>query len=141
MTVQAILAPVFVQVLLTFVLLFWMGRQRFAAGRRGEVQSSARHAPRQTSWPPKAQQASDCFHNQFETPSLFYVVVTLALIARQADLLFVLLSWVFVGTRCAHAFEHTGANRLKVRFPVFAAGSAILLGLWIYLAFKLYVGL
>ena len=33
MTVQAVLLPVFAQILLTFVLLFLMGRVRLAAAR------------------------------------------------------------------------------------------------------------
>ena len=37
MTIQAVLLPLFVQVVLTFVLLFWTGRLRVGAVRRGEV--------------------------------------------------------------------------------------------------------
>ena len=37
MSISAILAPLFVQVALTFVLLFWMGRSRVALLRSGEV--------------------------------------------------------------------------------------------------------
>jgi hypothetical protein len=40
MTVQAILAPLFVLVALTFALLVWMGAVRFAAVRRREVRVS-----------------------------------------------------------------------------------------------------
>jgi hypothetical protein len=37
MSLQAVLFPVFVQVALTFALLFWLGPSRVAAVRRGEV--------------------------------------------------------------------------------------------------------
>ena len=37
MTIPAILAPVFVQVLLTFILMFWMGRARFKAAKARQV--------------------------------------------------------------------------------------------------------
>ena len=37
MSVQMILLPLFVQVLLTFLLLFWMGSLRVFAVQRGEV--------------------------------------------------------------------------------------------------------
>lgn len=140
MTVPSILAPVFAQILLAFVLLFWMGRERFAAARAGKL-TGARNSPRTVDWPGKARQVSDCFHNQLELPILFYVVVTLALVTRQADLLFVCLSWVFVVTRYAHAFEHTGANRMKYRFGAFLAGAVVLLALWLTLALKILVGL
>jgi len=138
MSVQAILAPVFVQVLLTFVLLFWMGRERFAAARAGDVKGP-RGAPRHVEWPEQARKVSDCFHNQLELPVLFYVAVVLALVTRQADLLFVALSWVFVVTRCAHAFEHVGRNRTPWRFRAFLAGALVLMGMWLELALKLFV--
>lgn len=140
MTVQTILAPVFAQVLLLFILLFWMGRERFAAARAGKL-SGARSSPRTVDWPGKARQVSDCFHNQLELPILFYVVVIVALVTRKADLLFVCLSWVFVVTRYAHAFEHTGANRLKFRFGAFFACALVLLALWLMLALKLFADL
>jgi hypothetical protein len=37
MSVLAILAPVFVLIALTFILLVWTGRERAAAVRRGDV--------------------------------------------------------------------------------------------------------
>jgi hypothetical protein len=36
-SIQAVLLPLFVQVVLTFVLLFWTGSVRSAAVRRGDV--------------------------------------------------------------------------------------------------------
>lgn len=135
MTIQAILAPVFAQVLLIFLLMFWMGRERFAAGRRGEVQAN-KGSPRTFGWPEKAQKVSDCFHHQFEIPLLFFALVPLAILAKKADLLFVLLAWVFVALRWLHAFEHTGRNRLKYRFPLFAAGATVLVVMWAIFAVR-----
>lgn len=138
MSLQAILAPVFAQALLAFVLLFWMGRERFAAARAGEV-SVGRGSPRGFAWPEKAQKVSDCFHNQLELPILFYALVPLAILARKADLIFVLLAWVFVATRYVHAFEHTGRNLLKARFRLYLAGAAALLAMWIYVALRIFL--
>ena len=140
MTVQSILAPVFAQVLLTFGLLFWMARERFATARSGPPKGAARN-PRTAEWTGRARQVSDCFHNQLETPLLFYVVVTLALVTKLADLLFVLLAWLFVVTRYAHAVEHCGPNRLKFRFGAFAAGVVILLCMWTELALKVFLAI
>ncbi|MDR4305060.1 MAPEG family protein [Chelatococcus sambhunathii] len=137
MSVQMILAPVFVLVLLAVVLAVWMGRSRFAALRAGQIKVGP-GSPRNADWPEPARKVSDCFHNQLELPLYFYVVAILALVTRQADLAFVVLSWLFVALRYLHAFEHTGRNRLKARFGLFASGALVLLALWLYLALKIY---
>src|SRR5438105_9932886 len=98
MSVQFILAPLFVQVTLTFALLFWMGSARYAAVRRGETRVRD-IALGQPAWPPRVQQVSNCYHNQFELPVLFYVLVILAYALHKADLAFVLMAWVFVALR------------------------------------------
>ena len=86
MSVAAILAPAFVQVALTFVLMLWMGRARFAAVRAGQVKVED-IALGQRAWPDRVMQIVNAFHNQFETPVLFYALVAFALLTRQADLI------------------------------------------------------
>ncbi|RXF67095.1 MAPEG family protein [Hansschlegelia zhihuaiae] len=138
MTVQAIFAPVFAQVMLTFALLVWMGRERWVAVRAGAVKGQKGVSPRRIEWPARAQQVSDCYLNQFELPLLFYVAVGLGFLTRSADLVFVTLSWVFVATRYVHAFVHTGSNRTATRFGWFLVGALILMAMWIWLAARIY---
>src|SRR6476646_6462953 len=114
MSLQAVLLPVFVQIALTFALLAWLAYQRVNALKRGEVRP-ADIALGQRAWPEPLQKLSNAFENQLELPMLFYVLVILAIIARKADLLFVILSWLFVASRFAHAFIHTGSNVVRVR--------------------------
>jgi hypothetical protein len=125
----AILLPLFVQVGLTFLLLFWMGGQRLRAVRAGAVDREAAVLGLPV-WPPYAQQAANAFSNQFQLPVLFYVLVIIAMITRQADLLFVVLSWVFVATRILHAAIHITSNDIRLRFPIFAVGAVVLLIMW-----------
>lgn len=133
MHIPSVLAPVFVQVALTFVLLFWMGRSRFAVLRSREVKVGE-IALGERAWPPRVMQISNAYHNQFELPVLFYAAVAFALITRQAGYVFVILSWLFVLTRVVHAFIHTTSNTLVWRFRVFLVGALILMALWILLA-------
>jgi hypothetical protein len=137
MTVQAILAPLFVLVALTFGLLVWMGFARFAAVRRGEVRVRDT-ALGQPNWPPRVQLISNCFHNQFQLPLLFYVLTILALFLRKADLLFVVMAWIFVLLRIVHAAIHVTSNRVGHRFWAFAAGMVVLLLMWIIFAVRVY---
>ncbi|HLM38613.1 MAG TPA: MAPEG family protein, partial [Microvirga sp.] len=98
MSISAILAPLFVQVALTFVLLFWMGRSRVALLRSGEVKVRD-IALGERQWHTKVQQAANAYHNQFEVPALFYALTALALVTRKADLAFVVMAWIFVASR------------------------------------------
>jgi hypothetical protein len=136
MTVQMVLLPVFVQVALTFALLFWM-----ASARRGALTSGQLKirdiALGQSAWPTRPQQISNSYASQFQVPLLFYVVVILALVTRSADLIFVVLSWLFVLARIGHAYVHTTSNHVPTRFNVFAVGVFVLLIMWIYFAFKI----
>ncbi len=140
MPIQFVLLPFFVQVALTFVLLFWMGRSRLGAIKRKETRI-ADVALGQPNWPTKVQQISNCYANQYQLPILFYVLTTLAIITRDADLLFVVLAWAFVLTRLLHAYIHTGTNNVPRRFYAFLAGAIVLLAMWIIFTVRILLGL
>jgi len=137
MSVSAILAPVFVQIALIFALLLWMGSARIALIRAGEV-SRQDVALGERNWPGRVLQIGNAFHNQFELPLLFFVLVAFAMITRKADLLFVILSWVFVASRLVHAFIHTTSNRIEVRFTIFLIGAVVLGVMWIIFALRIF---
>jgi hypothetical protein len=137
MTVQMVLLPVFVQVALTFAMLFWMASARTRSVKSGETKIRD-IALGQSAWPTRAQQISNNYASQFQIPLLFYVVVILALFTRTADLIFVVLSWLFVMARIAHAYVHATSNHVPTRFNVFAVGVFVLLVMWIYFAFKIF---
>jgi hypothetical protein len=137
MSITAVLLPVFVQVALTFVLLVSMGRSRLSRLKAGEVKVKD-VALGERNWPTRTQQIANSYHNQFELPVLFYVLVALALITRKADLVFVVLSWMFVVTRLVHAFIHTASNRLSHRFMAFLVGALILMLMCIIFALRIF---
>ena len=130
MTVQAILLPMFVQVALTFVLLFWMSGLRVKAIRSGQVDPQQVRL-REPNWPPRVIQVANAFHNQLELPVLFYVVVLLALVTETLDSVLLVLSWLFVLARVIHAYVHVTSNRLDRRTGVFAVGAIALLLMWV----------
>lgn len=136
MSAPSILLPVFVQVALMFVLLMWLGRARLASLNRGETRVSD-IALGENNWPPQAQQISNCFNNQFQLPMLFFVLVILALFLRKADLVFVILSWVFVLSRIGHVAIHTTSNNVSQRFGVYAIGALVLLVMWVVFAIRI----
>jgi hypothetical protein len=136
MSVQMVLLPVFVLVALTFALLVWMASARAQAltGREVALKDIALGQP---NWPERPTQIGNCFSNQFELPVLFYVLIALALPLRHADFVIVLLSWVFVVTRFAHAGIFVTSNSVQQRSLAWFAGALALFVMWVYFALKI----
>jgi hypothetical protein len=130
MSLQVILLPLFVQAMLT------LGLGMFLAYRRGLDFSSGAVRPsqialREPNWPRPTMQVSNSYSNQFELPVLFYVVTVLALITSKTDLIFLVLSWIFVIARLVQAFIHITHNNVKQRGAAFGVGAVALLVMWI----------
>jgi hypothetical protein len=140
MSIQAILLPLFVEVALTFYLGVWMAYLRTRDLRSRAVHPS-KIALREPNWPLKTQLVGYCFSNQFELPILFYVLTILEVITRHADLIFLILAWVFVLTRIMHAIVHTTTNRIQFRGAWYGFGAAALLIAWIIYAVRILAGL
>ena len=136
MSVQAVLLPVFVLIGLAFALLMGMAVARTRSLRSGETRFE-NIALREQNWPMRATQIANCFSNQFEVPVLFYVLIALALPLRHADLVIVLLSWVFVITRFVHAGIFVTSNNVPRRGMVWFAGVVVVLAMWIYFALRI----
>jgi hypothetical protein len=113
-SIQAVLLPVFVLVGLTFGLLLWT-----KGGRRG------------------AAGAGETTVRDIEMPLLFYVLIALALPIRHADLVIVLLSWVFVVTRFAYAGIFVTSNNVQQSSMAWFASVLVLFAMWLYFALRI----
>ena len=127
MLIQAALLPLFVEVALTFVLLFWMGGLNIAA-QSGAVRPQAA-ALREPNWP------------ALELSILFYVLTALSIVLRHADLVFVLLAWVFVALRCLQAFGHVTDNDVRRRGALLVSGAIVLAVMWAIFAIRILLGI
>jgi len=140
MSIPFVLLPLFVQVILTFVLFFWMAYHRTSMLRAGRVRPDD-IALREPNWPPHVLQVANAAHNQLEIPLLFYVLTILSIITHHADLLFVVLAWIFVLSRIWHASIHVTHNRVQVRGPAFGIGLFVLLIMWVIFIVRILAGL
>jgi hypothetical protein len=131
-----VLLPVFVLIGLTFALLLGMAGTRRGALVGGQTKVSD-IALGQQNWPTRATQIGNCFKNQFELPVLFYILIAIALPLRHADLIIVLLSWVFVVTRFIHAGIFVTSNDLNQRSLTWFSGVLVLLAMWLYFALRI----
>jgi len=111
MLYQNILLPVFVLVALSFAVVFWTGRKLSLSGGPPEAEGS--------------------FNYHLHT--LFYVLVAYAITLRHADLVLVLLSWVFVVVQIFHAGLFVSASGSRGS-SFFIAGALVLLAMWVYFA-------
>lgn len=132
-TQVAILYPVFVQVFLVYVVMTMMSfaRRRSVVDRSPEKMKAI--ALGKFEWSDDAAKCAANYGNQFEIPVLFYAVVAFALIVKGADTIMIVLAWVFVLSRILHSYIHLGSNRIRVRMPVFAFGTVIVMSMWIRL--------
>ena len=140
MSIQAVLLPLFVEVILTFVLLYWMAYVRTRAIRIGEIKAQ-NIALREPIWPPGITQVGNAYHNQLELPVLFYVLTILSLVTRHADLLFVALAWIFVASRIVHAYIHVTDNNVNRRGPIFGLGALVLTIMWLVFIVRILLGI
>jgi hypothetical protein len=139
MSIPMILAPLFVEVALTFALMIGMMYRRSSSLVRGETRFED-IAMREPNWPRQATLFSYAFGNQFELPVLFYVLTILMIVTRQADLLFVLLAWVFVVLRGLQALVHVTNNNVRHRGALYSAGAIVLLIMWIIFIIRILIG-
>jgi hypothetical protein len=130
MSLQAVLLPLFVEVILTFVLLSWMGALRGGDFRSGAV-NPANVALREPGWPRRTLQAANAFSNQFELPVLFYVLTVLEWATRHAGYAFVVLAWIFVICRVLQAYVHVTSNAYRWRSSFYAVGAVVLFVMWV----------
>jgi hypothetical protein len=140
MSIRFVLLPLFVEVLLTFGLYFWMAWLRTSLLRSRTVHPRD-IALREPNWPPHALKIANAAHNQLETPMLFYVLTILAIVTHHADVVFVVLAWLFVISRLAHAYVHTTSNIIAQRGPLFGIGLMVLLIMWVIFIVRILAAL
>ncbi len=133
MTTLAILGPLLAQAFITFLLMFGMVITRRRAVRDGAVKTEDLLLRGSNPWPPRAAQFGDAYQNSLELPVVFYALVIVGLVTKEADLVFVTLSWLYVLCRAAQAYVHTTSNTRKYRSLSFRAGALVLLLMLIWL--------
>jgi hypothetical protein len=139
MSIQAALLPLFVEVTFTFALLYWTGYLRSNALKTGAVKPRD-IALREPNWPVPVAQIGNAYQNQLELPVLFYVLTILAWITRHADLLFVVMAWIFVALRLAHAYIHITDNDVRWRGFTFGLGGIVLTVMWLIFILRILLG-
>ena len=140
MSLAAVLLPLFVEVVLTFGLLLWMGVLRNDDYRSGTVKPQE-IALREPKWPARTTQVANSFSNQFELPVLFYVLTILEWVTRHAGVLFVWLAWIFVIFRVLQAYVHGTTNNVRLRGAFYSVAAVALMIMWAIYIVQVLIGI
>jgi hypothetical protein len=128
---KLLLLPVFAQVLLTSVVMIFMGRRRLNAAKNREINLSAFRTMDLTGANEQVIATSRNFDNQFQMPMLYLFSVLFSLQLGLADVTFLVLGVIFVALRYWHTIIHIGSNNVRLRFRVFLLGCLVLWLIWI----------
>ena len=126
--------PMFAMCMLTVALAFAAVKARIASVKNGEMKISYFRLMSGEALPENVAKTTRSFNNQFEVPTLFYVIATLHLIMDLDNLAAQALAWLFVLLRYAHAYIHLGSNNVKFRMLTFFSGLLVLVALWFHAA-------
>lgn len=126
-----ILFPVFALVILTFGIGIWMGKLRFVAVKRGDLNPRYFELNRGGKVPEYLTKVSHNYENLLELPILFYVLVGLLYVTAQVEMIQIVLAWLFVGSRYVHSYIHTTSNNIRYRMRAFFFSSGVLILMWL----------
>jgi hypothetical protein len=133
-----IIWPVLAQVFLTLMLFIILGVRKTKAVKAGEV-NRQQAALSNRVWPEDVIKVSNSIANQFEVPVLFYVLCLVLHSINAAGVVSIVLAWLFVLSRFAHAYVHLGSNYVPVRFRLFLVGCLVMIAMLMLVAWKLSV--
>jgi hypothetical protein len=123
--------PLVAHAVLVFLLYGLIGLRRAAVVKAGKARPEQFRENRDE--PAESLVVRNAIANQFELPVLFYAVSIILFMTQADNLPAVLLAWLFVASRYAHAFVHVTSNNLRYRSPLFALGFLALVGMWVWL--------
>jgi hypothetical protein len=130
---SSLIYPMFAMVLLTATVLVILFRSRVRAVREQKVTTRYFRVFQGEIEPEETAKPGRHFVNLFEAPTLFYAACLAAMVTRQTGITIVVLAWVYVATRIAHAWIHLGGNRLRFRMRAYFASWLVLGVMWVWL--------
>lgn len=127
-----ILQPIVALAIWTMVMWLWMYATRIPAmNRSDQIENPAKMvgstgASLRAQLPDRVNWKADNYNHLHEQPTLFYAVALILAMVGLGDGLNALLAWIYVGLRVAHSLVQVTANRVLVRFVLFALSSLVL---------------
>ena len=128
-----ILAPAVALMIWTMVMWAWMYATRIPAMQKAKVDVNRLvndpDASLDRELPPQVQWKAHNYNHLHEQPTVFYAVAIVLAIIGQGDGMNAFLAWIYVGLRVIHSLVQVTANKVMVRFVLFALSSVVLIAL------------
>ena len=129
-----ILQPVVALMIWTMIMWVWMYATRIPAMQKHpDIDANklvgATGASLRAMLPERVNWKADNYNHLHEQPTVFYAVGIVLAIIGAGDGIPALLAWIYVGLRVAHTIVQVTANRVMVRFVLFAISSIVLMAL------------
>lgn len=131
MSGMAILQPAVALMIWTMIIWVWMYATRIPAMQKAQVQPDDaqiaglldQKLPKEVQW--KAHN----YNHLHEQPTVFYAVALVLAYVGHGEGMNAFLAWIYVGLRVAHSLIQVTANKVMVRFVLFALSSVVLIAM------------
>ena len=129
-----ILQPVVALMIWTMIMWVWMYATRIPAMQMNpDIDANrlvgATGASLRAMLPERVNWKADNYNHLHEQPTVFYAVGIVLAIIGAGDGVPALLAWIYAGLRVIHTIVQVTANRVLVRFVLFAVSSIVLMAL------------
>ncbi|MCA0977901.1 MAPEG family protein [Qipengyuania flava] len=126
-----ILRPVIVLLAWTMVMWLWMYVTRIPAMTKAQIAADEvrRTGTLDERLPEQVQWKAHNYNHLHEQPTVFYAVCLVLAMAGMGDGMNAFLAWIYVGLRILHSLVQVTANKVMVRFVLFALSSVVLIAL------------
>ncbi len=128
-----ILQPAIALMIWTMIIWAWMYATRIPAmnkaGIDGKNLVGGVGADLRQKLPDPVNWKADNYNHLHEQPTVFYAAAIILAIVGHGDGMNAFLAWIYVGLRVAHSLVQVTANRVLVRFVLFALSSVVLIAL------------
>jgi hypothetical protein len=126
----SILTPALALVTWTLIIWAWMYALRIPAMQAANIDpQDAAHPGALNVLPANVRSVADNYNHLHEQPTLFYALVFYSALAGNGGSTLVTLAWVYVLLRVVHSLIQCTANKVMLRFSVFALGSLTLVAM------------
>lgn len=131
---MGILQPVVALTIWTMVMWFWMYATRIPAmSKSPEIDTANLRGGTGKDLdgllPDHVQWKAHNYNHLHEQPTVFYATAIVLAVLQQGDGMNELLGWIYVGLRVMHSLVQATANKVMVRFVLFALSSLVLIAL------------
>ncbi|WP_202391596.1 MAPEG family protein [Pontixanthobacter luteolus] len=145
MIVEAmIFKPVVALLIWTMIMWVWMYATRIPAMSKSDEIGDASTlvgstgASLREKLPDSVNWKADNYNHLHEAPTLFYAVAIILALLGHGDGMNALLAWIYAGLRIIHSLVQVTANRVLVRFVLFALSSVVLMVLIFHAAIVVF---